>query len=161
MTLRTLLFGAILIPLTLLLGALGFQVLGGLAPCELCVYQRWPHAIAAGLALLGVLALPRNQGLAKGSLVLSALALGTSGGIAVFHSGVERKWWPGPGCAASVDPSLSPEDYLKQITEAAVVNCSDIPWSLFGLSMANYNALISIGVSLGLLALVLRPSHSR
>lgn len=152
MTLKHLSLALLVLPTTLLLGAIGFQTIGGLAPCDLCIDQRWPHLFAAimGLAALCLLAKP---GLAKIAIVFGAIGMATSGAIAVFHSGVERKLWPGPSsCSARIDPNLSPEAYLKAIEQAAVVSCGDITWSLFGLSMANYNALISLGAA----ALILR-----
>jgi disulfide bond formation protein DsbB len=137
----------LVLPSALLLGALGFQYIGGLAPCELCIDQRWPHLFAAimGLAALSLL---RKAGLAKVAISLGAIGMATSGAIAVFHSGIERKLWPGPSsCSNRIDPTLSPEEYLKAIEQAAVINCGEITWSLFGLSMANYNALISLGAA--------------
>ncbi|MEM7568888.1 MAG: disulfide bond formation protein B [Pseudomonadota bacterium] len=114
--------------------------------------QRWPLAAAAAVAGLGLLLGHRAQGLAA---VLAPLGIATSGAIAVFHSGVERKWWQGPPCASSVDPNLPPAEYMKAIEQAALVNCHDIPWSLFGLSMANYNALISLSAGAFLLVYAL------
>ncbi|MEO0412926.1 MAG: disulfide bond formation protein B [Pseudomonadota bacterium] len=136
---QTLLF-SFLIPAALLGGALAFQYIGGLLPCDLCLQQRWPHGAAIALGAIG-LGFTR---LAPVMSVLAPLAVMASGAVAVFHSGVERKWWPGPPCASSVDPNLPPAEYIKAIENAALINCHDIPWSFLGLSMANYNAIISL-----------------
>lgn len=160
MTLRqTLLLSAIL-PAALLGGALAFQYIGGLLPCSLCLQQRWPHAVAAALSLSGLVLLPRSATAAKLMGVSAPLAIMASGAIAVYHSGVERKWWQGPPCASSVDPNLPPSEYMEALKNAALINCHDITWSLFGLSMANYNALISLAGGFALLFCAIKTVRS-
>jgi disulfide bond formation protein DsbB len=130
----------------LLLGALGFQFLGGLAPCPMCHWQRWAHLAAvlvAGLALF-----TGNRTLA----LLAILGLAVAGGLGAYHAGVEQGWWPSPvGCAAQVTTAGSAEDFLGQLMQAPVVRCDQIPWSLLGISMAGWNALVSFaGATLAL-----------
>ena len=124
-----------------LAGAFTAQYVFDLAPCKLCIWQRWPFAIAI---VLGLLALA----LSKSKPVLSVAAIGASGltflanaGIAVFHTGVERKWWAGlQGCSAP-DLSGSVDDLLARIQNSNGARCDEIPWAdpILGLSMANYN----------------------
>ena len=87
--------------LALLLGAFAFQHLGGLAPCKLCIWQRWPHvaAIAIGAAALAL----GNRALAW----LGALAAAVTGGIGLYHTGVERGFWEGPTTCTSSKPNCS------------------------------------------------------
>jgi disulfide bond formation protein DsbB len=127
-----------------LLTALGFQYLGGLAPCPLCLWQRWPHALAVVLGLL-LLALPWRV-LAG----LGCLAMLTGAAIAAWHAGIEWGWWPGPTtCTAPADVSgVSAADLVAQLEAAPVVRCDEAPWRLAGLSMAGWNALISLGLAL-------------
>ena len=130
----------------LLGGALAFQYWGGLPPCELCIWQRWAHVGALGLALLA-LALPRRL-----LLALAVLGLWAGVGIALFHVGVEQEWWQGlASCGGSGSGAGSVDDLMAQIEAAPIVRCGDVAWSLFGLSMAAWNAAISFG--LGVLAL--------
>jgi disulfide bond formation protein DsbB len=82
----------------LLLAALGFQYIGGLAPCPLCIWQRWPHGVAVALGLL-LLAWP-----ARGLALLGALAALTTSGIGVYHAGIEAGWWPGPATCTAPTP---------------------------------------------------------
>ena len=126
----------------LLLGALAFEHLGGMAPCALCIWQRWPHVVA----LLGVGALALGSPVFA---VIGAAGAATSGGIGVYHTGVERGWWPGPSsCSAGGDLSrLSPEELLAQIMAAPVVRCDEVPWEMLGLSMASWNAVASFGLA--------------
>jgi len=148
---------AFALPAALLLGALAFQYIGGLAPCDLCMDQRWAH-LAACCAGACALALQAYQRIFIG---LAGLGLLASGVIAVNHSGVERKWWAGPSsCSGRIDASLSPEAYLDAIASAPIVSCGDIAWSLAGLSMANYNAIISISAAVVIAAPLLRQSSS-
>lgn len=125
----------------LLLAAYGFQHLGGLAPCTMCLWQRWPHGVAI---VLGVIALS----LAPTRLLsaLGALAALTTAGIGGYHTGVERGWWEGPStCTTSGSISdLSPQQLLDQIMTAPLVRCDEVPWELFSLSMASWNMIASL-----------------
>jgi disulfide bond formation protein DsbB len=127
----------------LLLAALAFEHLGGMAPCALCIWQRWPHlaAVAIGGAALAIplAALP----------LLGAAAALASAGIGAYHTGVERQWWQGPqACAAGGDiGALSPEELMARIMAAPVVRCDEVPWEMLGLSMASWNALASLGLA--------------
>ena len=129
----------------LLLGALGFQYLGGLAPCPLCIWQRWPHGVAIALAVLGVTLLwPLRRAIAA----LGALAMLAGAGIAVFHTGVERGWWEGlDTCSAPDIGGLSADALLDQIMNAPLVRCDEVPWEFLTLSMATWNALMSLGLA--------------
>ncbi|MDQ1848201.1 disulfide bond formation protein B [Gemmobacter fulvus] len=128
----------------LLLGALGFQYLGGLAPCPLCILQRWPHLAAV---LIGALALWLGGRLLP---LLGALAALTTAGIGLFHAGVELKWWEGlQSCSSGSIAGLSAADLLDPSKDiAAVVRCDAIAWQMFGLSMAGWNMVISLGLTL-------------
>jgi len=136
---KTLLLTAAGGSLALLLGAFAFQYLGGLAPCKMCLWQRWPHA-AAVLAGLLALTLPgRILPLA------GAAAAATSAGLGLYHTGVERGWWEGPTtCTSGPVGGLSPEDLLNQILAAPIVRCDEVAWSMLGLSMASWNAVLSL-----------------
>jgi disulfide bond formation protein DsbB len=117
----------------LLLGALGFQHLGGLAPCEMCHWQRWAHLAVLGTAAAALL-VPRL-------LPLPLLAMAAAAALAGFHAGVERKWWEGPTQCSSSLPTDG--DLMGSILAAPLVRCDQIPWSLLGLSMAGWNLVIS------------------
>lgn len=136
----------------LLLAALAFQYIGGMNPCALCIWQRWPHLVA----LLGA------GGLVIANPVFAltgALGAATSGGIGVYHTGVERGWWQGPSsCSAGGNLSqLTPEELLAQIMAAPVVRCDEVAWEMLGLSMASWNAVASFGIAgLWLVSLKLR-----
>ena len=129
--------------LATLLTAFAFQYLGGLAPCHLCLLQRWPHAAAVVIGL-AALAWPwRGLGYA------GALAALATAGIGVYHSGVERHWWEGPTtCTAGNIAGLKPDELLNQILATPVVRCDELGWTLLGLSMANLNVALSLGLAL-------------
>lgn len=123
-------------------GALMFQYIGGLAPCHLCLLQRWPHRIALAI---GVLALLVPGVLLQRLLALAgAVTMLVSAGLGIYHAGVEQTWWPGPTtCTAGDISQVSADDLLTQIMNAPVVHCDQIAWSMWGLSMAGWNAAIS------------------
>jgi disulfide bond formation protein DsbB len=122
-----------------LLGALAFQYLGGLAPCHLCIWQRWPHGIAMALGLL-LLVWPM-----RGLTLLGALTMLAGAGIGLYHTGIERGWWPGPAsCTAPTPGDVPAADLLDQILATPVVLCDEVAWSMLGLSMASWNAIGSL-----------------
>ncbi len=128
----------------LLLGAWAFQYIGGLAPCKMCIWQRYPHGVAV---ILGVLAFafPGIRPLP----LLGALAAAITAGIGLFHAGVEQGWWEGPStCTSGPIGGLSAEELLDQIMSAPLVRCDDIPWEMLGISMAGWNGLLSSALAL-------------
>ena len=121
----------------LMLGALAFQYIGGYAPCKMCFWQRWPHGLAMALFLL-VIVLPKRV-----FALLGAVLMVVSAGLGLYHAGVEQKWWEGPtSCTGS---GLSVSDNLLDFSEPVkLVLCDEIVWDLFGITMAGYNAIISV-----------------
>lgn len=117
----------------------------GLQPCDLCLMQRVPFALAAALGLGGLFFAVKRQNpkAAAAFVLLSGLVFLAGGGIAFYHHGVEQHWWVSflQGCKVNLDP----ENLLAQIESAQAVRCDEIPWAdpLFHLSMAAWNAIIS------------------
>ena len=129
--------------LALLLGAFSFQYIGGLAPCTLCLWQRWPHA-AAVLIGVAALALP-----GRALPLLGLAAAVTAAAIGGFHAGVEQGWWQGlASCSGGSITGISMDDLLNPATDVAPpVRCDQIAWSLAGLSMAAWNMVLSLGLA--------------
>jgi disulfide bond formation protein DsbB len=127
---------ALLLPSALLGGALFSQYVGGLYPCEMCYWQRWPHGAAILLAIGAFISPARARAL----VLLAALAILISGAIGVYHAGVEVGWWEGiTVCTTNTAASL--EDILK----VPLVRCDQVQWAFLGLSLAAWNAILSIG----------------
>jgi disulfide bond formation protein DsbB len=137
----------------LLVGAFAFQYLGGLAPCPMCIWQRYPHVIAV---IIGVLALAMPGRILPG---LGAATAMVGAGLGLYHTGVERGWWDGPGtCSAGDIGNLSAEDLMAQIMSAPLVRCDEVAWSMLGLSMASWNAVASLALAgLWIMAATRRP----
>jgi disulfide bond formation protein DsbB len=134
--------------------ALGSETWWGLPPCALCLWQRWPYWVAAGLAGAAAL-LPGPARVLLGGAGLAALASGAIGG---FHVGVEQGWWPSPlpGCAAPTAGGAQTIDEMMRSLAAAPTKPCDVPTHLIPglpLSMAAMNLIY--GAGLGLLALAL------
>ncbi len=146
---------AILTPNALLGGAIAFQYLGGLSPCQMCYWQRWPHLVAIALAL-GAIANVRRPGFSAMLTALAALAILTSGLIGGFHAGVEYHWWEGLTTCATGPSGGGGQSALDAIMHAPLIRCDVAAWTLFGISMAGYNFLISTLAALGILTLVAR-----
>lgn len=127
--------------LALLGGAFVFQALG-YAPCKLCLWQRWPHAVAIGVGALVVLTGWRGLAWAGALAALTTAALG------FYHSGIERGIFAGPdSCTSSGVSGLSPDELMSQILNAPLVRCDEVAWSLLGLSMASWNGILSLVVA--------------
>ncbi len=119
----------------------------GLAPCQLCLWQRWPYAAAIFLGL----AAWKLERLRPLLLALTALAFFITSGIGGFHFGVEQKWWTGLESCGGGSTATSLEALRAQILAAPIVRCDEAAFSFLGLSMAGWNALWA--ALLGLLAL--------
>ena len=143
---------ALLVPALLLAGAWGSQLFGGLYPCEMCHWQRWPHYAAVVLAAAGFL-LP---GARRPLVTLAAMAIAVSGVIGVMHAGVEYHWWDGfTACTSTVDMvGLDASARLRAILAAPLVRCDQAQWTLGGVSLAGFNAIFSLGGALAVLAMM-------
>src|SRR4051794_4782434 len=147
---------ALLLPLALVGGALGSQYFGGLHPCEMCYWQRWPHAVAILLALIAFTA-PAGSRNARALTLLAALAIAASGAIGVYHAGVEAKIFEGfTQCTATAPKGLSTAELLKQISHAPLVRCDEVQFRFLGISMAGWNAILSLGGAALIMILSLR-----
>ena len=146
---------ALTMPLLLLGGAYASQYIGGLHPCEMCWWQRYPHMAAIPLALLAFLTSGRPcvSALFTG---LAGLTIGISGGIALFHAGVEYGWWEGLTACSTSPAGGNPADILNQIMATPITRCDVAPWTLLGISLAGYNALLSGASALAILLLLLK-----
>lgn len=142
---------ALLVPLALMAGALGSQYLAHLVPCEMCLWQRYPHYAAIVVAALAMLL--RRTALSLPLTLLAGALILVSGGIGAFHAGVEYKWWPGPQhCSGTVAGGA---DFLKRLLAAPVIRCDEPQWTLFGISLAGFNFLISTAGGLAVMILCL------
>jgi disulfide bond formation protein DsbB len=127
---------ALLVPAGLLGGALGSQYLGGLYPCEMCYWQRWPHGVAIVLASLAFFASgPRSRALT----LLAALAIAVSGSIGVYHALVEL------GLAEGLTTCTATGGSLADILATPLIRCDQVQFAFLGISMAGWNAIISLG----------------
>ncbi|MEZ0243539.1 MAG: disulfide bond formation protein B [Sphingomonas sp.] len=152
---------ALLVPLALMGGALGSQYIGHLVPCEMCHWQRWPHYAAIGVAALAFIVPGRAAQI--GLVSIAALLIATSGGIGIFHAGVEYHWWDGiTACTANGDASESGMDIINRIQHAPMVRCDLPQWTLFGISLAGFNAIISLTSAIAIFGLMIfrRPKPS-
>lgn len=134
----------------LLLGAHLFEWVGGYLPCPLCLDQRQAHWAALGVSLagLGASVLFRARLVAAAAIGAASLVFLVSTGLALYHTGVENKYWPGPPtCAGGGADILTPDDLAEALTSTAPTpSCTDAAWRLAGVSMAGYNMLASAGL---------------
>ena len=133
---------ALLLPAGLLAGALGSQHIGGLAPCEMCHWQRWPHYFAVGIAALSFAA--RGTPASRALVLLAAAAVAVSGAIGVYHAGVELGIFQGLTACTASGSGATGADLLKEIMNTPLVRCDQVQWSFLGVSMAGWNAILSL-----------------
>jgi len=147
---------AFLAPLLLYGGALVSQYGFGLHPCEMCYWQRWPHQAAMLLALLALL-LRRNDKAMRALTLLAAIAIAASGALGIFHAGVEYGFWEGiTTCATGSGGPVT----LDSIMNAPLIRCDAVQWSFFGISLAGFNAIFSLGAAAFVLTLLRRKTTS-
>jgi disulfide bond formation protein DsbB len=129
----------------MLVAALAFQELGGLTPCPLCIWQRWPHV--AALLLGGAAWALGGRGPGRTAALLGGLAMLGGAGLALYHVGIEQRWWAGPAsCVGAPLDGVSTAELIDRIRAAPMVRCDEIAWSFLGLSMAGWNAVAQLGL---------------
>jgi disulfide bond formation protein DsbB len=136
--------------LALIVGALGFQYIGGIKPCEMCHWQRWPHIAAAVLGILGIWLMRDKARLMAWMIVALVLV---SGLIGLYQTGMQLGIVPGPS-------SCSGHRFVLGSNMVPDVQCDVVSWQLFGLSLAAYNAIFSFLIA-GLASMaLLRENHA-
>jgi len=124
------------------------QYWGGLEPCQMCIWQRWPFAVLIGVGLVGAFWRPKVM------LTTALLALLVSIGLAGYHVGVEQGWLALPsGCAAGADAGSV--DELKAMLKAAPPTCDQVAFTFLGLSLAAWNTIGSLILTLFTLIILL------
>lgn len=122
-----------------------FEYVEGLLPCQLCQYQRLAWWLALGVSAVAMY-MKRNPRLQNVTMGIAAVCVLAGAGVAGYHTGVEYGYWAGPSsCSGSALPT-SLEGLSSLLTEEPPPRCDEVPWSLFGLSMATYNALASLAL---------------
>jgi disulfide bond formation protein DsbB len=151
---------ALLLPAALLAGAYGSEYFGGLFPCEMCWWQRYAHFVALAFALAAY-AGGRLPDRGRSLVWLAALGILASGAIGVYHAGVEAGVFEGFTQCTSTISGGSTDDLLKAILAAPVIRCDQIQWAFLGISMAGWNAILSVSGALLVLWLSLKRSPVR
>ncbi len=131
-----------------------FEYVDGLAPCQLCEYQRLAWWLALGISAAGCY-LGRKPRLQNVTSALAAVCILSGAGVAGFHVGVEYGYWQGPASCTGSSLPTSLSDLSSMLTEAPPPRCDEVAWSFFGLSMAAYNALISLATTAYVLAVLI------
>ena len=142
---------ALLVPTALMAGALGSQYIGHLFPCEMCHWQRWPHYAAIALALIAFFVPERPLGHILVGLAVAAIL--ASGAIGIFHAGVEYHFWQGITRCSAPPTGHSTADIMAEIMATPMIQCDVPQWTLFGISLAGFNALFSILGAIGIIAI--------
>ena len=150
---------ALLLPAALLAGAYGSQYFGGLFPCEYCWWQRYAHMAAIVLALISFTG-PARSGRSLTFVLLAALAIAVSGAIGVYHAGVEAHVFEGMTQCTALPKAANTADLLKQITHAPLIRCDEVQFRFLGISMAGWNAILSLGGAALILILSLRSRRA-
>ncbi len=124
--------------------ALVSQYVGGLQPCELCLYERWPYDAVIVLTILALLS--GKASLGRIALILSALIFAASTVLAAYHVGVEQHWITGPtACTGGLDAN-SPEALMQKLQGREPVQCDQVQWSFLGVSLAGLNLAVSLAL---------------
>jgi disulfide bond formation protein DsbB len=129
-----------LVSAAILLAALALQYLGGLPPCPLCIWQRWPYVALIALGLLGWRWHPRA------TLALAALVLLGGAGLAAYHVGIEQGWWALPDSCVAGAGAQTVEDLRRLLAEAPPA-CDQVSFVFLGLTFAGWNLVASLALA--------------
>lgn len=141
-------------------GALLSQYWGGLAPCELCLLQRWPWAVAIVISFVAIMVGSRPALPWVALLLAVVFAIGSA--LAFYHVGVERRWFAGPGACSGAATAADTLEALKaQILRQQPVRCDEVAWSLWGISLAGWNLLASLVMTGWCVAMFLQSRGAR
>ncbi|MFC7049531.1 disulfide bond formation protein B [Emcibacter nanhaiensis] len=152
---------AILFSAAMLAGAWSFEMFGGYVPCDLCWTQRYAHMGVIGLGVFIIILHQMTSLPARFLDYLMVPALWAAAGVGAYHAGVEYKWWQGPtDCTAqTIGGNFDPDQFLQALQSAPIVSCDEVVWELFGISMAGYNFLFTLGMGLLILAALTRKEN--
>jgi disulfide bond formation protein DsbB len=130
-----------------LAGAWFFQLVVGLSPCPLCLDQRVPYYVAFPLAI-AVAVVADKKSIARAGFLALAIVLAIGCGLAIYHAGIEWKFWPGPQDCSGAVVQLNGGSLLEQMNQTRVIRCDEAAWRFLGISLAGYNALIAAGLTI-------------
>jgi disulfide bond formation protein DsbB len=134
-----------------ILGAWFFQLVVGLKPCPLCLEQRYVYYFGIPLAVMVLLG--ESVGASRKVLLAALLAIAAgmlwNAGLSTYHAGVEWKWWPGPrDCSGPIDSLGNAGGLLQDLQSISIVRCDEAAWRFLGISLAGYEALISLALAI-------------
>jgi disulfide bond formation protein DsbB len=141
-------------------GAFISQYWGGLAPCELCLLQRWPWAAAITISLIAITVGSRSTLPWVALLLIAVFAVGSA--LAFYHVGVEKHWFAGPSsCTGAATAADTVEALKARILGQLPVRCDEPAWSLWGISLAGWNLLASLVMGSSCVAVLWRLRRPR
>ena len=152
---------AFIVGLAAILGAWGFQLIGGYVPCKLCLQQRIPYYVGLPLLLLAALLARPAPALARLAAFAAGVAFLVGAGIGTYQAGAEWGFWEGPSdCGGGVAPTVNAEDLLAQMQATNLVSCTEAAIRILGLSFAGWNVVAAGFVAIAAFAAALLPSRS-
>lgn len=135
---------ALIVSAAMLAAAHAFQA-AGYQPCALCLRQREVYWVAIGVAAFAIVAARLRPSLTWLGPALLGVVFLIGMGVAIYHAGAEWKFWPGPATCAGAVGSFDGKSILDALDKPMhPPSCEDAAWRLAGISMAGYNAVISM-----------------
>lgn len=140
---------ALLAAAATILAALAFEHIGGYAPCPLCLEQRYAYYAGVPLLFVALVLLSSGQRRPAAVLfVLVALAFLANTGLGAYQAGAEWRFWPGPSsCTGTQELTKSAGGLLDALATTSVIRCDEAAWRFLGVSLAGWNAVVSLFIS--------------
>ena len=130
-----------LISSLMLLSAFYLEYFHDAFPCDLCITQRWFHALIISYSLIAIFI--HEKKILANKFILTGLSITwiVSSDAGLYHFGIEMNFWSGPDeCSSSIDFS---KDLLKYLLNKSPIKCDEVMFKILGLSLAGWNALMS------------------
>ena len=130
-----------LISSSMLLSAFYLEYFHDAFPCDLCITQRWFHALIISYSLIAIFIHEKKFLANKFILIGLSITWIASSVAGLYHFGIEMNFWSGPDeCSSSIDFS---KDLLKYLLNKSPIKCDEVMFKILGLSLAGWNALMS------------------
>tara|TARA_X000000368_G_scaffold25101_1_gene19027 strand:+ start:26 stop:511 length:486 start_codon:yes stop_codon:yes gene_type:complete len=136
-----------LISFIALISAYFIEYILGHQPCNLCVYERIPYFLAILIVLINY----KYNKLEKYLILSLAIIFLIATILSLYHLGIEQGFiQESLLCDLEKGANIVDKDEILKQLQQKSISCKDVTFKIFGLSLTNYNIIISLLLTIGL-----------